>query len=123
MVAAIHDEAIYEFGGLAGIRDKGLLESAISRPRNRLVYGPRSTLFDLAASLCFGLTKDHAFIDGNKRTALLATGAFLRLNGCVLEPREDEEVLVMIDLADGRMDETTLAAWLDANSTRRARRR
>ena len=122
MVVAIHDEAIYEFGGLAGLRDRGLLESAVHRPRNRLSYAPRSTLFQPAASLCFGITKDHPSIDGKKRTALLATQAFLKLSGHALEPREDEEVIVMIDLADGRMDETALAEWLEANSTRLARR-
>ena len=123
MVAAIHDEAIYEFGGLAGVRDAGLLESAVNRPRNRLAYASQSTLLELAGSLCFGITKNHPFIDGNKRTALLATRAFLKLNGRLLEPREDEEVLVMIDLADGRIEEAALAPWLETNSTRTARSR
>ena len=72
IATAIHDEAIYEFGGLAGIRDQGLLESALDRPRNLLAYEPGSSIFELAASLCFGVAKNHPFNDGNKRTALLS---------------------------------------------------
>lgn len=121
MVAAIHDEAIYEFGGLAGIRDPGLLESAVNRPRNVFGYQPSATLFDLAASLGVGLAKNHAFNDGNKRTALLATRAFLFLNGHVLEPREEDEVLTMVAVADGSIDEDVLSAWLKANVTKTRR--
>lgn len=117
-VTAIHDEAIYEFGGLAGIRDMGLLESAFDPPRNRLAYQPKSTLFELAASLCVGVTKNRLFIDGNKRTALLATRAFLFLNGYALEPGEKDEVLTMVAIADGALTEMELATWLRRNSTR-----
>jgi death-on-curing protein len=81
IATAIHDEAIYEFGGLAGIRDAGLLESALDLPRNLLAYEPRVCIFRLAATLCVGIAKNHPFNDGNKRTALLATRAFLYLNG------------------------------------------
>jgi death on curing protein len=112
VVTAIHDEAIYEFGGLAGIRDFGLLESALDRPRNRLAYEPKSTLFELAATLCVGLAKNHPFIDGNKRTALLATRAFLFLNGYALEPTEEDEVLTMVAVADSSLSEQQLADWL-----------
>jgi death-on-curing protein len=118
LVLAIHDEAVYEFGGLGGLRDRALLESAAERPRNRLAYEPSSTIFELAATLCFGLTKNHAFTDGNKRTALLATRAFLFLNGFALEPAEEDEVLTMIAVADGSLDEPPLALWLKRNSTR-----
>lgn len=118
IVRAIHDEAIYEFGGSAGIRDIGLLESALDRPRNRLAYQPKSTLFELAASLCVGVTKNHPFIDGNKRTALLATRAFLFLNGYAFEPSEEDEVLTMVAVADGTLAEVELATWLRRNSTR-----
>jgi death-on-curing protein len=116
MVAAIHDEAIYEFGGLAGVRDAGLLESAIDRPRNRYAHEPKSTIFHLAAALCHGLTKNHPFIDGNKRTALLATRAFLYLNGGELEPEESDEVATMVALADGSLSEEQLVGWLRANA-------
>ena len=117
LVAAIHDEAIYEFGGLSGIRDEGLLESAVARPRNRLAHEPRSTIFELAATLCVGLAKDHPFLDGNKRTALLATRAFLFLNGYSFEPAEADEVTTMVAVADGSLDEAS-GAWLKRNSAR-----
>ena len=118
IVTAIHDEAIFEFGGLAGVRDIGLLESALDRPRNRLAYEPKTTLFELAASLCVGVAKNHPFIDGNKRTALLATRAFLFLNGYALEPDEEDEVLTMVAVADGSLSEAELATWLRRNSAK-----
>lgn len=118
IATAIHDEAIYEFGGLAGIRDQGLLESALDRPRNLLAYKPRSSLFQLAAALCFGVTKDHPFNDGNKRTALLSTRAFLYLNGQILEPEQKDEVATMLAVADGSLNEQQLAVWLRLNSHR-----
>jgi len=121
LVAAIHDEALYEFGGLPGVRDAGLLESAIDRPRNRLAYEPKSSLFELAATLCVGLAKNRPFIDGNKRTALLATRAFLLINGYALEPQEEDEVLTLVAIADGSLTEAGLAAWLRGNSARRGR--
>lgn len=118
MVAAIHDEAIYEFGGLAGIRDKGLLEGATDRPRNRYEHEPKSTVFRLAAALCHGLTKNHPFNDGNKRTALLGTRAFLYLNGHALEPAQHDEVATMVALAASSLSEEDLVTWLEANSSR-----
>ena len=121
LVTAIHDEAIYEFGGLPGVRDAGLLESALDRPRNHLAYEPKSSLFDLAAVLCVGIAKNHPFLDGNKRTALLATRAFLFLNGYALEPGQEDEVLTMVAVADGSLTEPALSLWLRTNSTRRSR--
>jgi death on curing protein len=118
LVTAIHDEAIYEFGGLSGIRDTGLLESALDRPRNRLAYQPKTTVFELAASLCFGLAKNHPFVDGNKRTALLAARAFLFVNGYLLEPAEDDEVLTIVAVAEDSVSEQQLAEWMQRNSTR-----
>ena len=115
MVQAIHDEAVHFFGGLGGVRERSLLESAIDKPKNRLAYEPRSTLFVLAATLGVGLARNHAFNDGNKRTALLATRAFLFLNGQVLEPREDDEVSTMIGVATGEITEHKLATWLEKN--------
>lgn len=117
LVTAIHDEAIYEFGGLAGVRDLALLESALARPRNLLAHEPKSSLFDLAASLCFGCLKSDAFIDGNKRAALLATRAFLFLNGYVLEATEADEVHTMVAVASDSIGQTELSAWLRRNST------
>lgn len=116
IATAIHDEAIYEFGGLPGIRDQGLLESALDRPRNLVAYEPDSSIFRLAASLCVGIAKNHAFNDGNKRTALLATRAFLFLNGHTLEPRQDDEVATLVAVADGSLTEKRLEDWLTRNT-------
>jgi death-on-curing protein len=120
LVTAIHDEAIYEFGGLDGIRDVGLLESALDRPRNRLAHQPKTTLFELAASLCLALAKNHPFVDGNKRTALLTARAFLFVNGYLLEPAEEDEVLMIVAVAAGSVAEQPLAGWLQRNSLRSA---
>jgi death-on-curing protein len=116
IATAIHDEAIYEFGGLPGLRDRGLLESAVDRPRNLLAYEPRSSIFRLAAVLCIGLAKNHPFNDGNKRAALLATRAFLYLNGYALEPQQNDEVMTLVAVADGSLTEDGLAEWLERNS-------
>jgi death on curing protein len=123
MAVAIHDEAVYEFGGLPGLRDAGLLESALDRPRNLFAYQPKSSIFELAATLCVGLAKNHAFRDGNKRAALLATRAFLFVNGYELEPPQESEVLTLIAVADGSLSEADLAVWLRKNSARRSRTR
>lgn len=112
LATAIHDEAVYEFGGLPGIRDHGLLESALDRPRNLQSYEPDSSLFRLAAALCIGIAKNHPFNDGNKRTSLLATRAFLYLNGYALEPHQDDEVATLVAVADGSLNEDQLESWL-----------
>jgi death on curing protein len=119
IATAIHDEAIYEFGGLAGIRDTRLLESALDRPRNLVAYEPRASVFRLAAALCVGIAKNHPFNDGNKRTALLVTRAFLYLNGQELEPSQADEVTTLVAVADGSLTEQDLASWLEQNSRRR----
>ena len=117
IATAIHDEAIYEFGGLPGIRDQALLESALDRPRNLLAYEPDSSIFRLGAALCLGIAKNHPFNDGNKRSALLATRAFLFLNGHALEPRQDDEVATLVAVADGSLNQDELESWLTRNST------
>lgn len=119
IVTAIHDEALYEFGGLTGVRERGLLESALDRPHSLFAYEPDSSIFALAASLCIGLAKNHPFNDGNKRTALLATRAFLYLNGQELEPSQESEVITMVSVADGSLSEAELADWLQSNSNKR----
>ena len=120
IATAIHDEAIYEFGGLAGIRDPGLLDSGLDQPRNLFAYEPGSSIFQLAALLCVGIAKNPPFHDGNKRTALLATRAFLYLNGQDLEPTQTDEVTTLVAVADGSLDEQHLAEWLKRNSSRHA---
>lgn len=119
MVLAIHDEAVAMFGGMAGVRDEGLLDSALDRPKNLLAYADAPTLFALAASLCFGLVKNHPFLDGNKRTGLLSARAFLFLNGLAFEPRETDEVNTMVAVAAGEADEAVLARWFEEFSTPR----
>lgn len=121
LAIAIHDEALYEFGGLAGIRDLSLLESALGRPRNLLAHEPRSSIFELAAALCVGIAKNHPFNDGNKRTALLTARAFMYLNGQELEPSQEDEVATLIAVADGFLGEPELAEWLRRNSHQQRR--
>ncbi len=117
LVQAIHTQAVAEFGGSHGVRDMGLLESALDRPRNRYAYGDDPTLFDLAAAYCTGIVKNHPFIDGNKRTGDLSARAFLFSNGYLLEPDEADEVNMIVALAAGEIEEDTLARWISENST------
>ena len=120
MILAIHDEAVVAFGGLPGVRDMALLDSAVDRPKNLLAYGANPSLFDLAAALCCGIVKNHPFLDGNKRTGLLSARAWLFLNGQVFEPTEVDEVAMLVGVAEGTVDEAMLASWLARFSTRKA---
>jgi death-on-curing protein len=117
-LAAIHQELVAEFGGSAGLRDRGLLESAAARPRHLVSYGDPSS-FELAAAYAFGLARNHPFVDGNKRIALVAAFTFLDLNGWDVQAEEAGSVLVFLDLAAGKLDEKELAVWLQNNSTPR----
>ena len=114
-IAAIHQEVIAEFGGPPGLRDQGLLESAAARPKHLAAYGPAS-VFELAAAYAFGLARNHPFVDGNKRIALIAAFTFLLLNGWEVQAEETAAVLVFVDLAAGKLDEKELALWLERNS-------
>lgn len=107
----LHDESIAEHGGAAGIRDEGLLESALARPLNQAAYGSPD-VDTLAASYGVGLAKNHPFVDGNKRAAFLAVGLFLALNGHRLVATQAEATVAMLDVAAGVLDETAFAAWL-----------
>jgi death-on-curing protein len=111
LVIAIHDEQLAEFGGAHGLRDAGALESALARPLNRYHYGT-TELASLAAAYGFGLSRNHAFVDGNKRTALLAIVTFLGLNGVDFDVPEPEAVVMMLALAAGEVDEDGLASWI-----------
>ncbi|KPF58640.1 death-on-curing protein [beta proteobacterium AAP51] len=115
----LHDESIAEHGGAPGLRDEGLFESALARPQNLAVYG-EPDFADLAAAYGVGLAKNHPFVDGNKRTAFLAVGLFLALNGRRLVATQAEATLTMLAVAAGSMDETTFAAWLRTHSAPRA---
>ena len=107
----LHDESIAEHGGLPGLRDEGLLESALARPLNLAAYG-EPDVTELAASYGVGLAKNHAFVDGNKRVAFLAVGLFLALNGQRLVATQAEATLAMLDVAAGTLDEAAFAHWL-----------
>lgn len=114
-IRVMHSDLLREFGGLSGERDLGLLESAIDRAKNLYLY-QEASIFTLAAAYAFGITKNHPFVDGNKRVGLIAAYAFLRINGIELTASEEEAVIVMIGVADSTVDEKTLAAWLKSHS-------
>ncbi len=117
MVLALHIMSIAEFGGTAGVRDEGLLESALDRPRNLFAYGDDPSIFEMAAAYCAGIVKNHPFLDGNKRTGDLAIRAFLLRNDYLFEPEEAEEVVIIMALAAGDLDEDSLAAWIAENAS------
>lgn len=114
----LHDESLAEHGGSPGLRDEGLLESALARPLNLAVYG-EPDLADLAAAYGVGLARNHAFVDGNKRAAFLAIGLFLGLNGYRLAANQADATLTMLAVASGDLDEPALAAWIRAHSRNR----
>ena len=115
VVLAIHDEQLAEHGGQAGVRDRGLLESALARPRNQFAYG-ESSLPRLAASYAFGISRNHPFLDGNKRTSLVVAELFLDLNGLDLTASDEAFVTTFLRLAAGELGEDDLARWIEANS-------
>ncbi len=119
LVQVLHAESLSRFGGAPGVRDEGLLESALDRPRNLLSYGDDPSLFDLAAAYTEGLLKNHPFVDGNKRAGLLAARAFLFQNGYRLHPPEAETVHIIEGVAAGEIKAEELSNWLKANSTTR----
>lgn len=115
IVEALHADQILEHGGSPGVRDEGLLESALTRPQQKRHYDPGVDLPSLAAAYAFGIAKNHPFIDGNKRTALVSAYTFLALNDLELEALEPETVTAMLGLADGSSPEEDLAAWIRAH--------
>jgi death-on-curing protein len=112
VVLAIHSDQIREHGGSLGVRDKGLLESALARPVNSFNYQPESDVFGLAAAYGFGIAKNHPFVDGNKRVAFQAMYTFLLVNGFEISAAEPDVVDVMVDLASGATGEREMAVWL-----------
>ncbi|CAN5868109.1 type II toxin-antitoxin system death-on-curing family toxin [soil metagenome] len=112
MVLAFHSNQIREHGGSLGLRDRGLLESALDRPRNKHHYAPDTELVELASAYCFGIARNHPFVDGNKRVAFQAMYVFLRLNQFMIEAEEPEVVRVVLALAAGELDELGLTDWL-----------
>lgn len=111
IILAIQSELLARFGGLDGIRDAGLLDSALGRPMQLLNYG-EPTLFDLAACYAHGIVKNHPFLDGNKRAGFMAAYTFLGINGYRLEAPEEQAVLHTLALAAGEIDADAFSAWL-----------
>ena len=114
----LHNESLSEHGGGAGMRDEGLLDSALARPLNLAAYG-EPDVAALAASYGLGLAKNHAFVDGNKRAAFLAVGLFLYLNGYRLHATQADATLTVMGLAAGDIDEAAFAAWLRQHAKKR----
>lgn len=110
-VLAMHKRQIAEHGGTEGVRDEGLLLSALARPENLHAYGEDVDLAALAASYAFGVAKNHPFLDGNKRTALVVAVAFLNLNGLDFEAPGEQTYTRFLQLAGGTISEDDLAAW------------
>lgn len=111
VIQAVHEMQLAEHGGLAGLRDAGLLASALARPRNLAAYGTPDVAA-CAAAYGYGLARNHPFADGNKRTAFVAVELFLKLNGAVLDADDAECVRTMLALAAGDLDEDAFASWI-----------
>ncbi len=111
-----HFRQIREHGGTHGLRDEAALEAALARPRQRLRYQPEATLAGLAAAYAFGLARNHPYVDGNKRIALVVMVAFLERNGIEMTATVVDVVAVMLALVSGELTEPELAAWIDAHS-------
>lgn len=118
VVLAIHEAQLAEHGGISGIRDEGLLASALARPLNLEAYGENPDAAALAAACAFGIARNHPFPDGNKRTAFVVMELFLELNGWVLEAKDADCISTMLALASGDLGEEGLAAWLRTHAAK-----
>ena len=112
---AYHESLLERFGGLSGIREESLLDSALNRPKHLFAYG-KPSIFQMAASYAHGIVKNHPFLDGNKRTGFMSAYIFLGVNGWSLEAPEEEAVLETLALAAGETSEEAYAAWLERTS-------
>ena len=117
-VLMVHGELLTRFGGLSGVRDKGMLDSALNKPRQLFHYGDPS-LFELAAAYALGLVKNHPFLDGNKRIGFMTAYVFLGINGYRLEAQEEEAAIMTRDLAAGDTTENAYAEWLKRSCAKR----
>ena len=117
-VLALHERLLAEFGGAPGLRDEGLLDSALARPENLQAYG-KPSVSELAASYAFGLVKNHPFVDGNKRIGFATAIVFLEINGQRFVAKEADAVVQTLALAAGAIAEATFAAWLKTNTRRK----
>ena len=116
---AVHDRLLALYGGAVGLRDDGLLKSALARPHQRLAYAESTDISELAAAYTVGIVRDHPFADGNKRTGFVVGILFLELNGYRFNASEEDATKAVLDLAAGVIDETTYSAFLRANTRRR----
>ena len=114
-VLLLHEQSIATFGGARGIRDEGLLDSALARPPNAYGYRPEVSIAELAASYAYGLAKNHALVDGNKRAAFLSIGVFLAINGFALNAEQPDAIRTMLAVANGELGELELASWIQDN--------
>lgn len=113
----MHAQQLAEHGGRSGVRDEGLLESALARPQNLLAHSEESpTLSHLAAAYAFGIARNHPFVDGNERTALIVCFTFLLVNGLAVTAPKEDRYFIFYDLAAGKLSEGELAHWLNANT-------
>ncbi len=119
VVDAIQTDMLLSHGGMPGLRDEELLESALARPRQRFTYDATTDLAALAAAYGFGLSRNHPYNDGNKRVAFVTMGVFLGLNGIEFTAAETEIVTTMVALASGTLDEDTLADWIRLHTEKR----
>ena len=113
---ALHDRVLILHGGAAGVRDEGLLLSALARPQHLAAYAEDADLIDLAAAYTFGIVRHHPFVDGNKRTGFVVGVLFLELNGAAFAAPEEDATQAALSLADGSLDEAGYAAFLRANT-------
>jgi death-on-curing protein len=115
---ALHDRLLALEGGAAGLRDNGLLESALARPKQLRAYDDRADVIQMAAAYTPGIVRDHPFVDGNKRTGFVVGVLFLELNGCRFVASEEDAAQAVLSLAAGRLEEGAFAAWMRANVKR-----
>lgn len=112
---SLHEEQLAEHGGPSGLRDEGLLDFALDRPKNQFSYG-NPDIYDLAAAYAYGIAKNHPFLDGNKRTSFVVCETFLNLNDCDLKATDEQALLLWLAVAEGGVTEAELAEWLRTNS-------
>jgi len=115
----LHEQALVEHGGVSGLRDPGLMDSALARPRNLFAYDPKADIVQLAAAYGFGLVKNHPFVDGNKRIAFIATDLFLHLNGQSLAAEQIDQIHTMLRLAASEISEEDFATWIRDHTKKR----
>jgi death-on-curing protein len=118
-VLAIHDRLLAAHGGALGLRDDGLLQSALARPRQHYAYADSPDIVEMAALYAAGIVRNHPFVDGNKRAGFVVGILFLELNGFSFTASEEDATQAVLSLAAGTLDEAAFTAWLQANSKRR----